>query len=242
MAKVELEHWWYKSLHELTLKNVQNKFSDKSISIIDAGCGTGGLLFQFKKKGYNNCSGIDISIHAIEHAKARGMNVVQGNIININKYYAANSCAVIISHDVFYFLSIQERKEVLQKYYALLQPNGIVILNLPALKIFRGMHDLSVGIISRLHKRNVKEMLRTSGFKLIKFIYWPFFLSPLIIIIRFFQRIKLKLNPHSERTSDIEIPSPIINKFCYLLTKIENTLLPYKPIGSSIFIILRKDA
>ena len=108
MSESELQHWWYKSLHELTLTEIKKHFQGKDITIVDAGCGTGGLLLQLKNEGYKNCSGIDIAFHAIELAKHRNVDVIQDSILNINKYYAANSIDVIISHDVFYL----DRKSV----------------------------------------------------------------------------------------------------------------------------------
>ena len=52
MDEVESKHWWYVSLHYLTLKAIQNKFNFLDVSILDAGCGTGGLLSFLKRKKY----------------------------------------------------------------------------------------------------------------------------------------------------------------------------------------------
>ena len=44
MYVVEDKHWWYVVLHELVLLFSKYNFSHQSLDILDAGCGTGGLL------------------------------------------------------------------------------------------------------------------------------------------------------------------------------------------------------
>lgn len=44
MAKAERNHWWYRNLHYLVLDTIKNRFSRRDIAIIDAGCGTGGVI------------------------------------------------------------------------------------------------------------------------------------------------------------------------------------------------------
>jgi len=55
MHQSETELWWYKYLHDRALRSIAKHFgSQKSISVLDAGCGTGGLLLQLKTIGYSN--------------------------------------------------------------------------------------------------------------------------------------------------------------------------------------------
>jgi len=42
MADVEMDHWWYQTLHSQVLNILEAVFPTKNISILDAGCGTGG--------------------------------------------------------------------------------------------------------------------------------------------------------------------------------------------------------
>jgi SAM-dependent methyltransferase len=240
MAAVEEQLWWYKSLHYLVFNYIFNSFSENSINIVDAGCGTGGMLKYLSKNGYKNIEGFDISIAAVEICKSRQLNVYLDSIINISTHYKPQSLDVIISNDTFYFINETERKTLIQDFHNLLRPNGLVILNLPALKAFRGIHDISVGVNYRFSKRDIKKMINPSHFKIIRATYWPFFLSPVIFITRFFQRIKLKINKNTKIESDIDLPSNIINNLLFKLTQIENKILYKKPFGSSLFLVLKK--
>jgi 2-polyprenyl-3-methyl-5-hydroxy-6-metoxy-1,4-benzoquinol methylase len=72
MFELESQHWWYKILHLQCLHQIQDHFISKSINIVDAGCGTGGLINYLNQNGYKNISGIDVSTKAIECCKLRG--------------------------------------------------------------------------------------------------------------------------------------------------------------------------
>ncbi|MEI8203010.1 MAG: class I SAM-dependent methyltransferase [Bacteroidota bacterium] len=241
MAQVEEELWWYKSLHSLVQKAISKHFTEKTIKIVDAGCGTGGLMkFLQKKYHYNNLQGIDISPDAIEICRSAQLNVVLDDIKNISAHFQPASIDVIISNDTFYFLSEPERSSIIAEFYNLLQPKGLVIINLPALKAFRGIHDISVGINYRFSRKDIPRLVDISQFNILKATYWPFFLSPIIWFTRCFQRIKLKLNKNTKIISDINLPPTRINELLFKLIQAENALLNHKPFGSSLFLILQR--
>ena len=55
MYQTEEKLWWYKILHEKVLEVIILFFQEnKSIKILDAGCGTGGMLEILKKNDYIN--------------------------------------------------------------------------------------------------------------------------------------------------------------------------------------------
>ena len=65
MAEVEMNHWWYKSLHFQVLQQLMIKSKSKKIKILDAGCGSGGLMKYLEARGYENMKGFDISDEAV---------------------------------------------------------------------------------------------------------------------------------------------------------------------------------
>ena len=83
-------------------------------------------------------------------------------------------------------------------------------------------------------------MIDQSKFTVEESIYWPFFLSPIIFLTRFVQKINLMLNKNYKIKSDIDMPSSFINKFLIELVKFENRFLLKKPFGSSLFIVIKK--
>ena len=53
----------YSKLCDVLIQNCRIEINDK---IVDFGCATGALLFEFKKRGFNHIKGTDISYWAIE--------------------------------------------------------------------------------------------------------------------------------------------------------------------------------
>ena len=107
---MQINHWWYKILHLQTLKRIESHFSSQDLQIVDAGCGTGGLLNYLLQYGYFKVSGIDISEQAISCCRMRGVNATRENVLNIDKIFKQASLDVIICNDVLYYLSF--RREI----------------------------------------------------------------------------------------------------------------------------------
>ena len=241
MAQVEQKLWWYRCLHYLTLDSISSNFSDRDIIIIDAGCGTGGLMLFMQEQGYANLQGFDLSLDSVRICRQRRLNVAHENLLNIAHRYFPASADVIVSNDTLYFLDKEERLNLVQQCFQVLSPGGLLILNLPALKYFRGIHDLSVGIKHRFSMLEARSLFDSSQFSIIRQIYWPFLLSPIIYLARLTQRVKMRINPSFEVRSDIDLPSPWLNRLLEGITRFENRWLPVKPFGSSLFLVAKKE-
>ncbi len=240
MASVEQKLWWYRALHYFVLSSIRKNVTGQDIKIIDAGCGTGGLMMFLKRHGYTNLQGFDLSEKAVEICRHRLQDVVLANLLDISSLYPLKSADVVISNDTLYFLDEKERDLLIHRFSEVLKPDGLLILNLPALNAFRGIHDLSVGCKHRFSRRDIKCLFGPAHFKIVSRVYWPFWLSPVIYFTRLMQRIKMRGNHGFEVRSDIDLPSPQINKILESITKFENRFFPLKPFGSSLFVVARR--
>jgi SAM-dependent methyltransferase len=240
MAQCEKELWWYKSLHEITLKKIESSVA-KDAKILDAGCGTGGMLRYLHSEGYSNIKGFDLSPDAIDHAKKNSsLNVQLLNILNCNSAYPKNSFDIIISHDILCLLTGNEDKHAFNNLISLLKPGGLLLMNLPAGQSFKGTHDKAVGITKRYSKNEINNLCGSSV-EIRELIHWPFLLSPLIFSVRSFQRLKLLFKKDKQYLSDVKLPPPFLNKLFYKIASFEQDKLQLKPWGSSIFAVLSKN-
>lgn len=241
MSDVEDRLWWYRSLHGLVFKAIErNVGGNKNIVVIDAGCGTGGLMQALKTNGIRNVTGFDLSKDAVEISEAKQLSVRIGDLRNIGDYYAPQSADVIVSNDTFCFLDSRERLETTERFHQVLKPEGIVIMNLPALKAFEGIHDISVGIKYRFSKRDIAGMFNLSRFKVICAEFWPFSLSPVIFLTRIVQRLKLRVDKNTPIISDIDLPALWLNKLLLEICGFENRCIRGKPWGSSLLLVVKK--
>lgn len=240
ISELESTHWWYRSLHDLVLKTIKKHFSNLEPVIVDAGCGTGGLIQYLNQNGYDNTSGFDLSEFAVAHSKSKLLQVIKGDLRKIEDLIERNSVDILILNDVLYFLTPLEQSSLLEKVHGLLNANGIVILNMPSMKIFGGNHDRVVGITERFEKDQIPMLLGNGKFLISTQKYWPFFLSPVIYFSRLIQKISFQHNSKMEFKSDLRKENSFINFCCYYITKVENLILNVKPFGSSLFLVFNK--
>ncbi len=243
MYEAEEKLWWYRILHEKILREIQAKFgSKKDISILDIGCGTGGLLAFLRQNSYQNFQGIDYSERSIHFSKLRNLNVQKLNIDDILTVFQKQQFDVIICNDVFYCLDKVQIVNGLNNIKALLKPNGIFFSNNNAFNIFYGTHDIAVGGKWRFTLNDFQEFTAKTSLKIQYHSYWTWVLSPLVFAIRISQQIQLKLGliDTSKLVSDVSIPPDWLNEMFYRIVKIEEKILKKGFFGSSLFLRIEK--
>lgn len=124
-ALFEEQKWFFS--HEI----IPHFPKDKSIKILDIGCGNGSLLAAAKEKGYTNVTGIDISPEQVEIANKLGVTEVkQGNLNDLisegNETFDLVSGMDIIEH-----FSKDELTELVLNLKKIIKPGGMLIFRTP---------------------------------------------------------------------------------------------------------------
>lgn len=242
MFEVEDRMWWYKTLHDRVVQEIKSYSPDYcSLRILDAGCGTGGLLTRLRAEGITALEGFDFNEHAVEFSKSRALPVSRKDITDF--HYPPASFDVVVSDDVLYQLDDPELLNALRCIHRALKPGGIFITNNNAFAVFGGIHDIAVGSKRRFVKGDFDRFLAAfPDFRIEKSTYWSLVLSPLILGVRLFQRLQLKwgLVKADEVQSDVSLPSEGVNRFLYRVCSLERRLLKRAPFGSSLFLVIRK--
>ena len=243
MFRLEGKLWWYRSLHERVELALHKHFGDRrDITVLDAGCGTGGLLDFLRRGGYTNLRGIDGSADAVAFSHERGFSVTSVNLNNLADFEPDTQYDAIVLNDVFCYFTDAELPPLVAALAHRLKPDGILISNNNAFSVFRGQHDVAVGIIRRFVRADFERLLPTAGLHIDFSTYWSFALSPMILLMRQWQHLQLKLgwrNPENAQ-SDVYLPGAWLNETLYRIVRAERTLFPRTPFGSSLFIVIRK--
>lgn len=103
---------------DLFLQNIQ-----KDENIIELGCGNGKNIIDHKEQSF----GIDICENFVNICIEKGINAVQGNILNYNYgniKYDFVLCIAVIHH----FKNINDKLEVIKIIYNLLKPGAKALL------------------------------------------------------------------------------------------------------------------
>jgi SAM-dependent methyltransferase len=238
MYEVEEQLWWYKALHTFVIKAIEKRFGqDKTTHILDAGCGTGGMLTALQTVGYQNLKGIDHSAVAVQLAQERGLDIMKGDV---SLFDCPDMFDVIICNDVFCYINHQKSEETIQNFGRHLAPNGIIISNNNAFNIFWGTHDIAIASERRFVWRYFQKLLIQNQLNPIFNTYWSFFLSPLVLTIRLWQRLLHFLSPQPNYTSDVSLPNAWLNSLLSKLVIFEYNFLAFQPFGSSLFWVAQK--
>ncbi|MCF2520687.1 class I SAM-dependent methyltransferase [Dyadobacter sp. CY351] len=242
MYEVERMLWWYQVLHEKVLNAIKAHFGigKHNLKILDAACGTGGLLSFLTDAGYADLAGFDYSQHAIDFSRERNLNVGFGDLKNVNAFQPGETFDLISCNDALYFLTDEEIIQALAGFKRKLNKNGLIIINIHAFEAFSGTHDLAVGSFRRFKLEQFIHYAKASGLVIKHNTYWPFALSLPILAVRQWQNYQIrkqKINTE-HLDSDVKFPGKLVNSILKGITKTEQFLIPRAPFGSSLFMTL----
>lgn len=240
MIAIDHSYWWYSALHKYIHKRIGSLLNNKS-AVLDLGCGSGLLLARIKKEYQCQVLGIDSSLVAITAAKEKGVDAQQADMLSAVKSAENASLDLILSIDTLYFLSKDNQIELIKAALHKLKKNGLMIIHLPAGKVFQREHDATVSISDRYNRAQLTalmENLQKSTGLIDRFFLRQrvFLLSPGILVKKMLQ----KINPSSASRSDLQPLPNIVNFIFRLIQQAEDRLLA-PPFGSSIYLEIRKN-
>lgn len=236
MHAVEERMWWYRGLHAnlLTLLARTGRVRAGG-AMLDAGCGTGGLLAKLGQVFPGvDCVGMDIDPIAAELASAKAATPVVVGSVNALPF-ATGSLDAIVSADVLYHRAVHEAR-ALADLHRCLAPGGVLVLNLPAYDWMFSAHDRAVHTARRYTAGRIRTRLHTAGFAQVRTTYWNSLLFPLMVLRR-------KLVKTEGAASDVALlPAPV--EFLFRsVQRIENFLIRCGialPVGGSVLAVAIK--
>lgn len=238
LFEMEDDYWWYKELRRLVFSVIDKAFQDENgLRLLDAGCGTGGLLAHIN---IHNVYGFDISEESIKFCKIKKLrNILRASVSNIP--FSSNSFDMVISLDVLYHLGVKNDSMVLREFYRVLAKGGVLLINLPAYNFLKSTHDKAIHTRQRYIRKDLKKKIENAGFKIVKITYRNTILFPFISTIRLFERLSPKSKKRAR--SDLKKMPDHLNKLLTCFLSIENRLILSGlnfPFGLSLFCVAAK--
>ncbi len=234
MAAVEDAMWYYRALHRHVARSLTRALGASAAPVLDAGCGTGGLLRHLRvKQPAWVLAGIDFSPLACALARERsGGEIVAGSITALP--FADAHFEAIVSCDVV--CQVASAELALQEFHRCLKPGGTLVLTMPAYPWMFSYHDRAVGNLRRYDRGEVNALLRAAGFTVVTSTYWNTLLFPLAFVRR-------KLLPPAQSVSDVRSYPPLLEAFFNGLMALEQAWLSLGaslPFGNSVLTVARK--
>ncbi len=237
MRAVEDRHWWYDVLRSLVRHALAGRMPPRG-RLLDAGCGTGGMLDYLQGRMCDlEMKGIDDEEQAVRHCHQRGLHSVQLGSVEALQFKDAAFDAVL-SLDVLYHARVIEER-ALAEMGRVLRPDGLLVLNLPAIGWLRGSHDMAVSSARRYGEGEVRALLDRCGFVTETVHYWNAWLFLPLLVWRQLSRLKVR---RGWSGSDLELTPGWMNATLANMGRLDAGMCREfrLPFGSSVFAVARK--
>lgn len=234
LYRLEETHWWYLGMRHMVDSLLQRYMdSSRPLRILDAGCGTGGMVKHLQQ--YGSVAGLDISDEALELCRHRDLSqLARASVERLP--FVDESFDLLTSFDVLYHKAVVNDRLALGEFYRVLKPGGLLLLRVPAYDWLRGAHDVAVHTRHRYSHRELERKLHSAGFRLQKLTHANAVLFPIAAAKRLVEG-----TDHSWHM-DLELPPAPINRALEGILFLESALLPKVslPWGLSLVAVAAK--
>jgi SAM-dependent methyltransferase len=234
MFELEDSYWWFQGSMHFILSALRDVPTRETGRILDAGCGTGGLL---KRLANRKAWGIEIASEGIRLCRRRGLNnVLQASTTALP--FRSHSFDVVLSIDVLVHQWVPDDVGALREIYRVLVPGGFVLLQVAAYRLLWSAHDVATLTRHRYTCHELAEKIERSGFEVVRITYRNTLLSPLAMLVKLLRRARANT---ATRGDLVALPRPVDRALFRLLT-LENYVARRVrlPFGVSVFCVARK--
>lgn len=246
LAAVEQRHWWYRTLHREVLGRLSREAQrlGRPLRVFDAGCGTGGLLLRLRQQPFLSVGeGCELNPLALAYARSSGLQVEPLSVNQLETW--PHHYDVVLSMDVLYHREVDPHA-ALSGMAHLLDPGGLLLLNVAAMPCLRRDHDVRVMGARRFLPADLRQRIERCGLAVESLRYWNSWLTPLLWL-----QLQLEAGwpggssaatKGRPETSDVQLPPRWLNQMLRALLWLEfkcSQVLPL-PFGSSLFVQARR--
>jgi SAM-dependent methyltransferase len=237
LFELEDRLWWFVGMREITEALFQRFVPRRRpLLILDAGCGTGGMLTHLRR--YGTVFGVDYSEDAVRWVRRRDERALARGSIEALPFGEA-SFDLITEFEVLNHWSIADDRVAFRELARTLRPGGLLFLREPAHRWLFAKHDLAVHSRQRYGRKELEQKITQAGLEPLYLGYANCLLFPVALV----RRLAGNLFPGNHGSDVREIPPPL-NRLLTAVLRLEARVIRTGrlPIGLSLLGVARKAA
>lgn len=235
MAAVEDRMWWYRALHRNVLALLASALPAGDGAILDAGCGTGGLLRRLAERWpAARLCGLEASPLALALARPRTRAWLVAGSVN-RLAFADRRFDAVVSLDVLYHANVRA-DAALAEMRRCLRRGGVAVINLPAYRWLGSAHDVRVQGARRFSASEAIALVRAAGLQVEWTSYWNTIPFPAMAVRR--------LLAAGVGGGDVRLYPPVLDCLLDRAMRLEHRALRRRwrlPFGGSVLLLARRD-
>ena len=230
---LDQHHFWRLAKRRLLLSWLEAQpLHDRRLSILDIGSATSLWPLELSRLG--EVVAMEPDREAVRFAERQlGIQVLQGELpddIPFEGPFDVVTLLDVLEH-------IDDDRAALDAIHRRLAPEGLLLLNVPALSWLWSGHDVVLHHKRRYHLEPLLALLEERRFKILRASYWTTALLPLVMAQRLASKLRRK-----EATYDVRVPARPVNRLLSGVMQAEQLALRHVdlPIGSSIAVLCQR--
>jgi SAM-dependent methyltransferase len=229
--ELEDEHWWFKGRRAVIWSLLRPLEASGALRVLDAGCGTGRNLIEFRRLG--PVSGVDTSPEALAFCRERGIEDVRPGSLEALPF-EDGSFDLILATDVIEHL--RDDAAALLELRRVSDPAAHLLLTVPAYRWLWSEHDDAHHHFRRYTLRELRRRAQAAGWRPVGWSYFNTTLLPAVAAVRLASRLRTNRTAEAPRSDVKPTPAPI-NRLLEAPLRLEARLIAqgaHLPAGVSI--------
>jgi len=235
MYSAEGSFFWFVAKRGLIDDLLKRSVGKERPRVLDAGCGTGGLLAALN--GWSEAVGVDPAAEAVRFCRQRGLlRVARARVERMP--FASGIFDGVVASDVIEHL--EDDRAAVCELHRVLAVGGVLLVTVPGISWLWSPHDVALGHERRYARGRLKKLLVSAGFDEVRIFTYMNFIAPLVIPLRLMQKLLRK--EKAPDSADYGM-NPAANRFLLKLLEIERFLVVRGAdfrIGTTIVGVARK--
>jgi SAM-dependent methyltransferase len=222
------KHWWWRARTEFIIETLRRlRPAEGWKCILDIGCGDG--LFFPRLREFGEVAGVEPFSELVNPANPDRSRIYIGPFDE--SFQPAKQYSLILMLDVLEHLKDPVR--ALRHVRELLEPNGTLLITVPAFMALWTNHDVVNHHFTRYTKGQLRAVSEQAGLRIAEDCYLYHWTCPVKVVLGIVERT-LRLPP-----KPAQVPPGLINQALYWFSRLEQKTLSQlpMPVGSSLMAV-----